>query len=59
MTLYNHIYNPRKFQLEGINSLTFSVDASVILIIIRRTADGISLVTSVIEGGEAAVEDQR
>ena len=55
-TLYPHIENPRKFQLEAINHLTFSDDASLILI--RRTADGkslVPLVTSVIKGGVSLV----
>ena len=55
-TLYPQIENPRDFQLEAINHLTFADDAALILI--RRTADGKSLVpliTSVIKGGVSLV----
>eukprot|EP00956_Cyclotella_meneghiniana_P018449 scaffold30718_cov36-Cyclotella_meneghiniana.AAC.1 len=55
-TLYPQIEQPRDFQLEAINHLTFADDACLILI--RRTADGKSLVpliTSVIKGGVSLV----
>ena len=50
------INSPRDFQIEAINHLAFSDDAS--LIVIRRTADGKSLIplaTSVLRGGIALI----
>ena len=55
-TLYPHIENPRQFQLEAVNHLAFADDACLVLI--RRTADGkslVPLVTSVIKGGVSLV----